>query len=68
MRKTSLRDRTLELLLNRNVQLTFKKIEEDTKLDEGWLSMFSRNKIPDPSVNSIQTLYEYLANTELKLN
>ncbi len=65
--KTSLRDRTLELLINRSIILTFKKISEDTQISEEWLSSFARNKISNPGVNTIQTLYEYLNKQEIQV-
>jgi len=54
------RDKALELLQNRSVKLTLRKISQDTGLPEGWLSMFNRGKIDNPSYNYLQTLYEYL--------
>ena len=67
MIKTTLRDKTLELLQNRSVKLPLRKIAKDTGLTEGWLSMFGRDQIPEPSVNSVQTLYEYLAKLTIKV-
>jgi hypothetical protein len=63
--QTSLREQTLHLLQNRNVQLTLKKIAEDTGIKESWLSMFQLGKIEKPSADFIQTLYEYLAKEKL---
>lgn len=62
---SSLRDRTLDLLQNRSVKITLRKIAEDTGLPEGWLSAFHTNSIDEPSVNKVQTLYEYLTNSKL---
>lgn len=67
MLNTSLRDKTLFLLQTRSIQLTFEKIAKDTGLSDRWLSMFCRGKITDPSSNKIQTLYEYLAKTKIKI-
>lgn len=63
----SLYNQTLILLQNRSNKLTLEKIAEDTGLKESWLSMFNQNRIPEPSVNKIQTLYEYLTKTILKV-
>lgn len=65
MKKTGWRDYTYALLQNRNVQITFKKISEDTGIPEEWLSSFSRNRMVNPGVNTIQTLCEYLSNKEI---
>lgn len=62
---TSLRSKTYELLKNRNNLLTLKKITEDTGISEQWLSRFNQNQIKNPSVDIVQTLYQYLTNTEL---
>lgn len=65
---TSLRDNTYKLLKNRNIQITLEKISNDTSLSVSWLEMFSRNGgIKDPSVNKVQTLYEYLTGSKLEL-
>lgn len=64
---TRLRDKTLELLKSRPEELTLSKIAKDTKLGEGWLSMFLNNNISHPSVNMVQALYEYLTKTEIKI-
>jgi hypothetical protein len=58
---TKLRDATLELLTNRSVKLTLARINADTGLPETWLSMFGQGRIDDPSVNKVETLYEYLS-------
>lgn len=63
---TTFRDKTLDLLQNRSVKLPFKKISEDTGIGKRWLEMFAKNEIPNPSVNTIQTLYEYLSKKQLK--
>lgn len=57
---SAVRNRTLELLQNRSVKLTLRQISEDTGLPQGWLSMFGRGKIDDPSYYKLRTLYEYL--------
>jgi len=57
---TNFRDNTLILLRNRPVWLTLKLISDETTIPEGWLKMFSQNKIIDPSVNRIETLKNYL--------
>lgn len=65
--RTTLRDKTLQLLKNRPVTITLEKIAEDTGLGTAWLSMFHNERIAKPNVNAIQTLYEYLTNSEIKV-
>jgi transcriptional regulator with XRE-family HTH domain len=57
---TNTRQKALELLQNRSVKLTLRQISKDTGLPEGWLSMFHRGKIDNPSHKYLETLYEYL--------
>lgn len=64
---TSLYDRTLHLIKTRPANLTFDEIARDTDIKASWLRCFARGKIGDPSVNRIQTLYEYLSNKKLKV-
>jgi hypothetical protein len=64
---TKLRDKVLDLVRNRPVHLTLKKISEDTKLPVGWLKVFAQGAIEAPSCNRVETLYEYLTGTTLKV-
>ena len=64
---STLCEHTLELLKTRSVLLTYKKIERDTKISEGWLRIFIRGKILNPGVRQIQTLYEYLSKKKLEV-
>lgn len=57
---TSLRDKTLKLLHNRDKEITFRKIQNDTGIKYDWLNKFAQGLIDDPSVNLIQTLHNYL--------
>lgn len=57
---TSLLDRTLSLLEEKSPELTLVKIAEDTELDYSWLCKFSQGRIPNPGVNGVQTLHDYL--------
>lgn len=61
------RDIALELLRNRPARISLKDIANDTGLTEGWLSMFSRDKIIDPSYTRLETLYEYLIKLKAKV-
>lgn len=66
-RSTNLRDRTRELLHNRNRTLTYKAIESDTGLNRKWLAKFSRGLAKNPGVVHVETLYVYLSKHELKV-
>ena len=65
--QTSLRDKTLELLLNRPFTKKYKDIEAETGLPEGWLKSFAAGYSKTPSVNRIETLYTYLSGKVLAL-
>lgn len=67
MIKTRLRDKTVSLLQNRSVKLTYKKISADTTIPVGWIKMLAADLIAGPDVNRIETLYEYLTKKELEL-
>ena len=64
---TSLRDKTLDLIQNRSVKLTFLVMSAETGIGERWMRMFSKDQIPNPGVNTIQTLYEYLSKKKLEV-
>lgn len=53
-------------LLNTTDQ-TYLSIYGATGLTPNWLSMLGSGKIPDPSVNKVQKLYEHLTETELAI-
>ena len=59
----TLNEKTLKLLRNRPNFIKFKQIEKDTGLPIGWLYMYAKGKITDPSVNRIETLFKYLTQT-----
>lgn len=57
--------RTMQLL-----QTTDKRQHEiyrDTGIQPNWLSRFATGGIPDPSVNRIEALYNYLSGTTLEV-
>lgn len=62
-----LRDKVLELLRERPRSMTYKKIAEDTDIPEGWLKVFAGGNIDDPSVNRVETLYNYLSGQPLNV-
>lgn len=64
---TTLRDATLNLVTNRPAHLKLKQIADDTGVPEGWLKIFAQGRIEDPSVNRIETIYNYLSDKTLKV-
>ena len=56
----TLNEKTLKLLRNRPNFIKFKQIEEDTGIPKGWMYMYAKGKITDPSVNRIEILHKYL--------
>lgn len=59
--------RTVQLLQDRPEDLTILKIQEATGLPFHWLTKMAANQIPNPSVNRVQRLYEYLAGKPIRL-
>lgn len=57
---TSLRDKTLKLLHERDKDITYRQIQNDTGIKEDWLNKFAQGLIELPNVNFIQTLHNYL--------
>lgn len=51
---------TLNLLTNRPRNLTLEAIAEGASVSLGWLSQFSRNRIPDPSFNRVMRVRDFL--------
>jgi hypothetical protein len=55
--------RTRDLL--RNTGESYLAIYKHTGLKPNWLSLLATGAIPDPSVNKVQALYEYLSAKKL---
>lgn len=55
--------RTRKLL--QSAEDSYLVIYKATGLNPNWLSLLSRGEIPNPSVNKVQALYEYLSNNKL---
>lgn len=64
---TTLYDATLKLLKDRSRSVVLKQISRDTGLTHSWLTLLCSGALENPSVNKIQTLYEYLSNSKLEL-
>lgn len=65
MSSVSLLERTLYLVRNRPVTVTYAMIAAETGVSAHWLKMFASGNITDPGVNKIEKLYEYLNGSPL---
>lgn len=59
----TLYSRTLYLLENRPVSLTYEEIANDTGITCPWLKKFISGAIQNPSVKRIEVLHTYLCDT-----
>ncbi len=57
--------RTRELL--KACERPYIEIYGETKIQPSWLTAFASDRIPDPSVNKIETLYCFLTGSQLEL-
>lgn len=55
------------LVLNRDQRLSVAVIGEQTGISVNWLNKFAHGKIPAPSPEKLETLYEYFHKKELEL-
>lgn len=60
MDEPKLRDKVLDMLANRPRNVTLKDIAKGADVPEPWLKTFAAGRIPDPSVNRVEVLYNYL--------
>lgn len=65
--KKNLCEHTKELLINRPRPTTLTIISDATGISVSWLNQFAAGKIENPSVNTIQALFEFLTGKALKL-
>ena len=63
---TTWRDTTRHLLNNRPVSLTIEQIANELNVSAAWLRLFSRGKIENPGIVTVQTLNEFLKNYKKK--
>jgi len=61
----TLMQRTITLLTTTEKPLS--KLSQETGLSLYWLQKFKSGLIEDPSVNAVQTLYEHLSQSRLKV-
>lgn len=67
MTGTKLRDKTLFLLQNRPSTINLKDVAEGSGLTESWIKSFNLGNLTHPSVVHVETLYDYLNKTKLKV-
>lgn len=65
MLNSSLYDRTLHLVKNRPVTVTFQVIADATGVKRSWIEAFASGRIPDPSVRKVETIYVFLSKKPL---
>jgi hypothetical protein len=63
--QSDLLELTRELLINRQRNCTYRKIQRDTGLSEYWLALFANSREHDPGVRKVETLYRYLTGQAL---
>lgn len=61
----TLLDKTLDLL--QEDPRSLQEVSQETGISLYWLQKMKVRSVPDPSVNRIQDLYEYLSNNKLKV-
>lgn len=65
IQRSKLKEKTLELLRNRNRTLTLDEISNQTKIGKDWLKDFSANTMENPGVCIVETLYTFLSDKPL---
>jgi hypothetical protein len=58
--KSDLLNKTLNLLKNRPSTITYKKITANTDIPTEWIKQLATNRIDDPGVKRIETLFNFL--------
>ena len=59
-----LRARTLELVKNAPRAVTYTVMAEKCGVSIAWISRFAADKIPNPGVDTVQCLHDYLISLE----
>lgn len=55
-----LRARTLDLVRNAPRSVTYTEMHRNTGVSIAWISRFADDKIPNPGVDHVQALHDYL--------
>jgi predicted transcriptional regulator len=58
---TSLVERTRSLLRGAPRELTYTAMAKATGVSVAWISRFADDKIPNPGVNQVQAIFDYLS-------
>lgn len=66
--KSRLAKRVIELLKARPYGVSFRQLEEETNIPQGWINRLQQGKIAEPSVVRVEKLYEHLSETRLELD
>lgn len=61
---TRFRDRALSLMARRSRLITRTKMAQDLGISVSWLSQFENGGIPNPGVNFVEAIIEYLSDKE----
>lgn len=61
-KESELRDKTIELIKSRSVQITYETIAEKTGLSVRWVEEFANGRISNPGVCSVEAVYHFLTN------
>lgn len=64
-KRLTLVEKTRELCIHRRRTITMEMIANHLGCTPNWVSLFSTGRIPNPSCNKMQMLYEYLAEKQL---
>lgn len=62
-----LRDKTRILISKADRKLTYVVIAKATGLSEQWIGQFANGRLKAPDVGRVETLYNYLSDTPLKV-
>ena len=65
--KMNLYEKTLKLIRNCPRNITYADIGHNTGLSIHWIEKFGQGKIKNPSVQKVQTLYEFLTGKKLEI-
>lgn len=55
---------TLNMLQNRSAKLELKKVAEDLDISYSWILKFNKDKVRNPSYQTLQSLHDYLVSKQ----
>lgn len=65
MFSSQLLERTLHLVRNRPISMTYEKLAELSDLQSNWIATFAQGKMKEPGVSKVEALYNALAEAPL---